>query len=59
MLNKAIISAGVKQVYTRRCRFWGGALLPRVWHCRGQKCLAPLVFWLLIPTWLQEIRIPD
>ena len=44
MLNKAIISAGVKQVYSHRCGFWGGALLPGVWHCRGQNMSGPLGF---------------
>ena len=58
MLNKAIISAGVKQVLIGVD--FGGV------HCflvsgtaEGKICLAPLVFWQLIPTWLQEIRIPD
>ena len=31
----------------------------RVWHWRGDICLAPSVFWQVIPTWQQEIEIPD
>ena len=44
MLNKADISAGVKQVYTHRCRFWVGAPLPCVWHRRGRNMFGPLCF---------------
>ena len=59
MLNKAVISAGVKQVYTHRCCFfWVHRFLTSGTE-GGEICLAPSFFWQLIPTWLQEIKIPD
>ena len=59
MLNKAVISAGVKQVYAHRCRFWEVHCFLASGSEGGKICLAPSVFWQLTFTWLQEIKIPD
>ena len=61
MLNKAVISADVKQVDTHRGRFWGWCTTFLRLALKGAKYVWPLVFLQLahLPTWLQEIKIPD